>query len=321
MLRELFEEQRRSLNCFFDRIDVNQAEKILSRILHCQGAVILTGVGKSGLIAEKIAATLVSTGTRSFFLSPTNALHGDVGIVEPNDIVLFLSKSGESQELLDLLPFVKKKGAAAIAVVSQIDSRLAKNCSDAILLPIESELCPFDLVPTTSTAAQLLFGDCLAVALMQSKKVSVADFAANHPAGLLGKKITLRAADLMLKGEALPLCKIGDRLIDVLHILSMKRCGCLLVADEKEQLAGIFTDGDLRRAIEAKGSSALQTTLSKLMNPFPKWIAPEQLAQDAIKQMEEDASRLVTVLPVLSEGRLVGLLRMHDILQAGLVSK
>jgi arabinose-5-phosphate isomerase len=318
MLRKLFDEQRRSLNRFFEQVDIDQAEKILNQLLLCKGAILLTGIGKSGLIAEKISATLVSTGTRSFFLSASDALHGDIGIVGPSDLVLFLSKSGESQELLDLLPFVQKRGAATIAVVSQLNSRLAKNCADSILLPVEKELCPHDLAPTTSTAVQLLFGDCLAVALMHAKNISIADFASNHPAGFLGKKITFRAADLMLKGNALPLCRLNDRLIDVLHILSMKRCGCLLVADEGEKLAGIFTDGDLRRAIETEGSAALQSTLSKLMNSFPKWISPEQLVREAIARMEEDPARLITVLPVLQEGRVVGLLRMHDILQAGL---
>jgi len=275
-------------------------------------------VGKSGHIAEKIANTFLSTGTRAVYLSPANALHGDLGIVHSQDLILLLSKSGGSQELLDLLPYMIKKGAETIAVVSQKDSRLAKACDHSILLPVEREICPYDLAPTTSTAAQLIFGDCMAVALMQAKNFTIGNFAANHPAGLLGRKITLKTSDLMLAGDAIPFCHPNERLIDVLHILSMKRCGCLLIVDEKRRLLGIFTDGDLRRAIESKGSDALQFALNHLMNPSPKSIGPDLLAIDAMKRMEEDLLRPITVLPVVQEGSVIGILRMHDILQAGL---
>jgi arabinose-5-phosphate isomerase len=185
----------------------------------------------------------------------------------------------------------------------------------AMFLPVEKELCPYNLVPTTSCAAQLLFGDALAIGLMQSKEFTVGDFAANHPAGLLGRKITARVADLMLKGAEVPLCSPNAKLIDVLHELSSKRCGCLLIADEKGALKGIFTDGDLRRAIQMKGPDALQMAISTLMTGSPKTISPERLALDAVRSMEEDPSRPVTVLPVVREGKMVGLVRMHDILQ------
>lgn len=315
MLKTLFADQRRYLNHFFDSVDFASAQKILEKLLACQGVVIFSGVGKSGHIAEKISTTFLSTGTRSFYLSPGNALHGDIGFISPQDVFIALSKSGGSQELLDLLPHVQKKGAATVAVVTAPNSKLAKMCDLSVVLPVEREICPYDLAPTTSTAAQLIFGDCLAVALMQSKNFSVADFAANHPGGLLGRKITFRVADLMLKGEALPLCRPGDKLMDVLHELSAKRCGCLLVADEGRVLKGIFTDGDLRRAIELKGADALKMPVSELMTTGPKSISPAALAFEAVKRMEEDPSRLITVLPVLEEGRVMGLLRMHDILQ------
>jgi arabinose-5-phosphate isomerase len=192
---------------------------------------------------------------------------------------------------------------------------LAKSSDLSIVLPVEREICPYDLAPTTSTAAQLIFGDCLAVALMQAKQFTLADFAANHPGGLLGRKITFKVADLMLKESSIPLCRPTDQLMDVLHELSIKRCGCLLVADEKGHLKGIFTDGDLRRAIQTKGPDALRMALESLMTLSPKSISPDQLAIAAVKQMEEDPSHPITVLPVLEEGRVVGLLRMHDILQ------
>lgn len=315
MLKTLFEAQRRYLNHFFDSIDYLQAQKILDLLLAASGMVIVSGVGKSGHIAEKIAMTLLSTGTRAFFLSPTNALHGDIGFVSSKDVFLCLSKSGASHELLDLVPHVQKKGAVTIAVVSTIGSKLAKLCDHSIVLPVEREICPYDLAPTTSTSAQLAFGDCLAIALMQSRQFTIEDFAANHPGGLLGRKISLRVADIMLKEADIPLCKPDDLLMNVLHELSVKRCGCLLVADEHKNLKGIFTDGDLRRSIQARGADALYAKLSELMNFSPKSIEPYRLVKDAVRRMEEDPSRLVTVLPVLEQGRVVGIVRMHDILQ------
>lgn len=315
MLNALFEQQRRYLNHFLDSVDRSQADKILARLLECRGVVIFCGIGKSGHIAEKLATTFLSTGTRSFFLSPANALHGDIGFVSPNDVFICFSKSGASQELLDILPHIQKRGATTIAVVSAPNSKLAKACELSIILPVEREICPYDLAPTTSTAAQLIFGDCLAVALMQAKQFTMADFAANHPGGLLGRKITLKVADLMLKGDEIPLCRPSDPLMDVLHELSVKRCGCLLVADKDLRLEGIFTDGDLRRAIQSKGPDALRMPLSELMNLCPKSISSDALAFEAVKRMEEDPARLITVLPVLENGRVVGLVRMHDILQ------
>jgi arabinose-5-phosphate isomerase len=314
MLKTLFADQRRYLNHFFDSIDLSQTEIVMKKLLACKGVVILSGVGKSGHVAEKIAMTLLSTGTRAFYLTAANALHGDLGFVSPEDVFICFSKSGGSQELLHLLPHVQKKGAYTISVVSAPNSPLEKMSDLSILLPVEREICPYNLAPTTSTAAQLIFGDCLAVALMQAKNFSMSDFAANHPAGLLGRKITLKVADLMLKGSEVPLCKPTDTLMEVLHELSQKRCGCLLVADH-HQLMGIFTDGDLRRSIETKGQAALQMPLSQLMTRNPKSITPDQLAIEAVQQMEENPNRPITVLPVLDDGRVVGLIRMHDILQ------
>lgn len=318
MLKSLFEDQRRYLNHFFDAIDSAQVEKIFELLLGCKGVIVLSGVGKSGHIAQKISTTFLSTGTRSFYLSPANALHGDIGFVSSEDLFLAFSKSGQSQELIDLLPHVQKKGALTISVVSQAHSKMASVSDFSIVLPVERELCPYDLAPTTSTAAQLIFGDCLAIALMQAKKFSVNDFAANHPAGLLGRKITLKVADLMLKEEAIPTCSPSDLLIAVLHELSVKRCGCLLIVDHNHHLLGIFTDGDLRRAIQAKGADALKSPMASLMTECPKAISAEELAFKAMQRMEEDPAHPITVMPVLQGERVVGLLRMHDILQAGM---
>lgn len=321
MLKTLFEKQKKEIDHFYSAVDVSLAEKVFEKILSCSGVVILSGVGKSGHIAQKISATMISTGTKASFLCPSHALHGDLGFVSSNDVFLMFSKSGESQELIDLLPYVQKKGAFVIAVVSQKNSRLAKSADMTMVLPVEQELCPFDLAPTISTAVQLLFGDCLAIALMQARQFSIENFAANHPAGLLGRKITMRVVDLMLQEESLPMAKLNDRLIDMLHELSAKKCGCLLVCDEDKHLMGIFTDGDLRRAIQLQGANALQMKLSELMTSAPLTVAPHLLVLEAVRKMEEDTSRLVTVLPVVVGGKPIGVLRMHDVIQAGLYSR
>jgi arabinose-5-phosphate isomerase len=210
---------------------------------------------------------------------------------------------------------MKKRGVFTLAIVSKARSRLAEEADLSIVLPVEKELCPYNLAPTTSTAAQLIFGDCLAVALMKAKRFSLDEFAANHPAGFIGRKISLTVADLMLKETALPLCRPKDRLIEVLHELSAKRCGCLLVVDERQSLVGIFTDGDLRRALQAQGATVLEMPMVHLVTSSPRTIAPEQLAFEAIQKMEENIASPITVLPVVKNGVLVGLIRMHDILQ------
>jgi len=319
-MRSLFDSFRHSLNRFFERIDWNGAEKVFEALRACEGTIFLSGVGKSGFVSQKIVATLVSTGTRAAFLSPSGALHGDIGIVSAQDALLAFSKSGESDELLAMMPYIRKKGAFSIAAVSAPTSRLAKMCDLAVNLPVEKEICPYDLAPTVSTAAQLIFGDCLAIALSQAKRFSIEDFAANHPAGFLGRKITLKVADLMIHGAAMPLCKGKDRLIDILPELTGKRCGCVLIADEASRLEGIFTDGDLRRAIHASGENALQREMGSLMTRSPRTVDPERFAIEALRQMEEDPNRLITVLPVVEGGKIAGLLRMHDILQSGLKS-
>lgn len=315
MLKTLFLEQRQHLDHFFETVDPASAQKVLDRLLLCKGAVVFSGVGKSGHIAEKLTTTFLSTGTRSFFLTPANALHGDIGFVSSEDVCLLFSKSGESREILELVPHIKKKGAFTIAIVSAEDSTLARLCDLSVILPVKKELCPYDLAPTTSTTAQLIFGDCLAIALMQTKNFTLAEFAQNHPNGSLGRKITLTVEELMLKGSELPLCHSEDLLMNVLHELSVKRCGCLLVVTQEGNLKGIFTDGDLRRAIESKGAEALKMKVADLMTLSPRSITPHKLAIEAVKKMEADPTRPVTVLPVIEENKVIGLIRMHDILK------
>ena len=318
LLEELFFEQKAQIDHFFAHIDLGVVEQFLERILKCHGLLVFSGVGKSGVIAEKLALTMVSTGTRAVYLPPTNALHGDLGIVSEGDLFIFISKSGESDELLKLIPFVRAKGATPISWVSMKGSRLERLSDLTIHLPVERELCPFNLAPTTSAAVQLLFGDIVAVALMRSKNFSLSDYAKNHPAGRIGKRITMRVCDLMRKDDELPLARPNDLLVDSLVELSNKRSGCLLVVDNEGQLMGIFTDGDLRRALQKLGGAALHLPLKSLMTASCRSIAPDLLAHEAMQQMEFGVSP-VMVLPVVGKDtRLLGLIRMHDIIQAGL---
>ncbi len=318
MIRELLRQQQGALDHYFRHLVIEPVEAALQILQECRGTLILSGVGKSGYVAKKIAATLLSMGIRAFFLNPMEAVHGDLGFVASSDLFLPFSKSGESQELLDLIPYIRSRGAKTIAIVSNDRSRLARLADFSVTLPVERELCPYDLAPTTSTAVQLLFGDLLAIALMRTKQIPLEEFARNHPGGFIGRRISLKTHDLMLKGEAIPLCRPADRLLDALHELSSKRCGCLLVVGPDKKLLGLFTDGDLRRSLQSKGAAALETSLQDLMSQSPRTIPPDLLALEALRRMEEDPARLITVLPVVEDGVVVGLLRMHDILQAGL---
>lgn len=316
-LLQLFEQQRDYVDDFFDKIDVREADHMLTEIQSCQGAVFVSGVGKSGAVALKIATTFTSIGVKSHFLSPTDALHGDLGAVAPEDLVLLISKSGESDELIRLLPFLKARGARTICWISKENSRLSSLCDFSVMLPLKKELCPFDLAPTTSASIQMIFGDILAVALMESQKLTLDRYALNHPAGRIGKRISLKVSDVMIQGEALPLCSSHCSLKEVIGELSSKGCGCMLVVDHGE-LLGIFTDGDLRRGLEVRSSSLLEESLGELMTPAPLTVPSELLAWKAMEVMEKDPQRPVYVLPVMENGQLVGLVRMHDLVQAGL---
>lgn len=319
MLKELFEKEREILSHFFDHIDLRAAERLFEILKECKGLIIVTGVGKSGLIAEKIALTMTSTGSRAFFLSPSNAMHGDIGIVSKEDVFLMISKSGESEELLQMIPFLRNRGVMPIAIVNNGASRLAKACEFSVVLPMEKELCPFDLVPTTSAVMQMIFGDVLAVALMKHKNFSLLEYAMNHPAGRIGRRLTLRVRDLMLKGHDLPLCRPTDKLVDTLVELSNKRSGCVLIVSEQKELLGIFTDGDLRRSLQDLGSEALEAEMRHVMTKTAKFIHSDEMASQALSLMEEDQQHPVTVLPVVdAELKVVGLIKMHDIVQSGL---
>lgn len=319
MIDELIEKAKENLHYFFDQLDVAMVAKVLEILENCRGLLIFSGVGKSELVAKKIAFTMTSTGTPALFLSPTNALHGDIGIVTQNDVFVMLSKSGESDELLSLIPCLRNKGVPIVGLLSNPASRLAKACDHCINIPVQSELCPFGLAPTTSAVAQMLVGDILSVALMRDKNFTLDDYAKNHPSGRIGRRITLKVKDLMLTGTSIPMCRPQDKLIETLVELSNKKCGCVLIASQEDKLEGIFTDGDLRRALEKYSSQALDKSMADIMTKLPRSIGPDSLAWEAIKMMEADQKRPITVLAVVDQAqRVVGIIRMHDIIQSGL---
>lgn len=319
MLKELFDKKRQYLNHFFDTIDHQDADQFLQALRACEGTMVFTGVGKSGLIAKKIAVTMTSTGSRALFLSPTNALHGDLGILSDKDVFILLSKSGETEELLTLIPYLRNKGVKLLSIVSNGKSRLAKSCDLSMTLPLEKELCPFNLAPTTSTSIQLIFGDIMAIALMRYQNFSVDQYAMNHPAGSIGKRMIVKVKDLMITGKNLPLCRPTDKLIDTLVELSNKRCGCVLVVNEEGILQGIFTDGDLRRSLLNIGPHVVDSTIGQLMTRSPRSIGQNQLAWEAMQLMEADQKHAITCLAVIDEDKKVlGVIKLHDIIQSGI---
>jgi len=318
MLKDLLTQQQHHIDHYFQALDLKEVDKVVEACHKTKGLIIFTGVGKSGIIAEKIAMTMISTGTKALYLPPTNFLHGDLGILSEDDLLVLMSRSGETEELLNLVPFARQRKARLLAVVSNPSSRLAKHADLSIYLPFEKELCPFDLAPTTSTAVQLLFGDLLAIALMRLKGFSLSAYALNHPAGAIGKKMLVTVGDLMRKQEQMPLAKPEDKLIDVLVELSNKKCGALLIADLTQKFLGIFTDGDLRRALQNQGSAVLETEMSHLMTTGALTVEASTLAWDAMKMMQRDPKRFVMMLPVLDGEKVVGILHMHDLVQAGI---
>lgn len=318
-IKKLTDIYKSELNAFFEQLPLSAIERVYRDFLHCEGLLIFSGVGKSALVAEKIAVTMTATGTRAIYLSPVEAMHGDIGLVTEKDLFIGISKSGETDEIFNLLPYIRNKGAKIIIFTSNPNSRLANAADLKLILPFDKELCPFNMAPTISTTAQAIIGDILAIALMERHRFTLNDYAMNHPAGTIGRRITVRVRDLMLQGDALPLCFPNDHLIDMLVVLSEKRAGCLLIIDDNKKLLGIFTDGDLRRSLQKKGPDVLNTPIHSIMTKGGLTIGPYALAWDAMKMMEKNQKSPVMVLPVIDEeGGVIGLIKMHDILQSGI---
>ncbi len=274
------------------------------------GRVVVTGIGKSGIVAQKIAATLASTGTPAFFLHPAEAIHGDLGTVLAGDVVLALSYSGETQEIVALVPHVKRRGATLVAMTGSTSSTLARSADVLVKTAIREEACPLNLAPTASTAAQLAMGDALAMALSVEKGFRPEDFAALHPGGQIGKRF-LKVADLMHSGAALPLVTLTAPMKDVVYEMSKKRFGITGVTDGDGRLVGVISDGDLRRLMERQGSRAMDATAADAMSRQPKTIAATSFATEALRGMEE--KRITSFFVVDEAGRPTGILHLHDL--------
>lgn len=318
-LRRLFLSQQHHLNHFFDTLDLSAACAFAETLLSAPGAVFFTGVGKSGLVAQKLSQTLASLGfLRSAFLPPVDALHGDIGALFPGDILVLISKSGSSDELLTLIPCARAKGAYLISLTSVEGNPLAAACDMGVHLPLERELCPFNLAPVTSAAIQMLFVDTVAAALMGAHKLTRDQYAANHPAGKIGKSLIFKVRDVMKKQEDLPICREGDMIMDQLTELTSKGCGCLLVVDDTYHLIGTFTDGDLRRTLKAYGEGIFKLTVGEMCNRSPRTISPGAMAVEAMKKMESPPSA-VQFLPVVeNQNVVIGIITLHGLVSAGL---
>jgi arabinose-5-phosphate isomerase len=301
------------------RLDQRQVEHVIELLAACNGKVVILGVGKSGIIAQKIAATMTSTGTAALHLHPSDALHGGLGILNSNDLVMVLSNSGETDELVQMLPYLKQRDVPIIAIVGNLESTLASRADAVLDASVDQEACPLNLAPTTSTTVALAIGDALAMTLMKVKGLTLDDFAFNHPAGRLGKRLTLRVADLMHSGARNPTIPAGSAWVDCVRAISSGGLGAVSVVDVAGRLAGVITDGDLRRAIQSRDHSALESlSCDEIMTRDPIVANPELLAYDALRLMEDRPSQ-ISVLPVVDGERLcVGLIRLHDIVRSGL---
>jgi arabinose-5-phosphate isomerase len=292
----------------------NSYDKAINLILKNKGKVVITGVGKSGHIANKIAATLSSTGTPAIFLHPTEAVHGDLGIVSKNDILICISKSGESEELFNVILSLKKRGVKIIGITSNEKSTLAKKSNVVLNLLVDKEACPYDLAPTTSTTASLLIGDALAITLMKIKKFQPEDFALFHPAGKLGRRLLLEVHDIMRKGKDNPIIKINDSVKNMIVEITRKHSGAISVVDKNNKLLGLVTDYDIRRIIE-KGENIFSLKINDIMNKNPKYIFSDEKAITAFNIMENN-NRPFSVLPVCDRKnkKVVGMIHLHDLI-------
>ena len=311
--RKVLDIEARSVAALQDRLGDAFADACRV-LLECRGHVVVIGMGKSGHIGSKIAATLASTGTPAFFMHPAEASHGDLGMITKEDCVLALSNSGETHEVNQLLPPLKRLGVGLVAMTGRPDSSLARHADVHLDSSVDEEACPLGLAPTSSTTATLALGDALAIALLEARGFTEEDFARSHPAGRLGRQLLLKVGDLMHQGEALPRVAPDTPLTDVLVEMTAKRLGMALVLKQDDQLAGVFTDGDVRRTIES-GVSLSDTPVSQVMTESGHTIAASALAVEALQIMQEEK---IQGLPVVNEsGQVVGALNFQDLLQAG----
>ena len=313
--RRALEIERDAVSALIPRIDAAFV-RACELMLACRGRVVVTGMGKSGHIGNKIAATLASTGTPSFFVHPGEASHGDLGMITRDDVVLAISNSGETAEIVTLVPLFKRMRAPLIAMTGKPKSTLAQAADAHLDVSVSQEACPLNLAPTASTTATLAMGDALAVALLESRGFTPEDFAMSHPGGSLGRKLLLKVGDIMHAGERLPRVAPGTPLTAALLEMTRKGLGITAIVDQQDQVLGVFTDGDLRRVLD-QGVDVRSARIDEVMTRGGKSVRAEQLAAEAVALMEEHK---ITVLLVKGgDGRLQGVLHMHDLLRAGVV--
>ena len=316
--KEVLRIEAEAILALADRIngDFSAAVELMK---NCEGRVVVTGMGKSGIIGRKISATLASTGTPSFFLHPAEGIHGDLGMVTGHDVVLALSNSGETAEVLGILPSLRRIGVTIIALSGAANSTLAKNADLFLDVGVAKEACPLGLAPTASTTALLAYGDALALALLSSRHFTPEEFAVFHPGGSLGRKLLLTVADVMHQGEDNPVVTADLLVKDALFVITAKGLGAAAVVDAQDKLIGVLTDGDIRRGL-GQGLTFLERPVDELMTRNPKTITSARLAAEALHLMEKNKPRPITVLPVVDDaGCAIGMVHMTDLVRQGVV--
>jgi arabinose-5-phosphate isomerase len=315
--KDVFRKEANAILSLIDRVNEDFIRAV-TLLQSCTGKVIVTGIGKSGIISQKIASTLSCSGTPALFLHPAEGIHGDIGMVSKNDVVIAVSNSGETDELLKILPVIKRLGIKLIVVTGNPESLLSKS-GDAVLdLGVQEEACPLGLIPTTSTAAAMAMGDALALALLERRGFKEEDFAALHPGGALGRKLLLRVEDVMHVREALPLVSEHDPMQVALIEMTSKRLGVTGVVTEQGELTGIITDGDLRRGLERK-KNLLTLTVRDVMTRNPRTIEKEALAAQALQMMEQYSITSLFIVAASGLKKPEGIIHLHDLLKAGMV--
>lgn len=313
--KQLFSDEISGLNAIRDSLDVNFIEAV-NLLLACEGKIVVSGMGKSGHVGNKIAATFASTGTSAFFMHPAEALHGDLGVVGSKDLLLAISYSGESDELSAIIPILKRKGIKVIAIVGNLDSTLAKLATCVLSIKIDKEACPLNLAPTTSTTATLVLGDALAVALLSLRDFRPEDFALSHPGGSLGRRLLTTVQDIMHSGERLPLVLPSAKLKEVVVEISQKGLGLVAVVDAEQVLLGVITDGDLRRVLDSE-QDVRTLSAQEFMTVNPKVIHHTNLAVDAVEIINN--YKIGGLLVVDDQNKVVGAFNLHDLFKAKLI--
>lgn len=314
--RRVLRQEADALSMLATRIDAT-FDQACRHLLRCNGRVVCTGMGKSGHIARKIAATLASTGTPALYLHPGEASHGDLGMVTGDDVVLALSYSGESDEILGIVPALKRLGVPLLAITGRPQSALARHADVHLDIAVDAEACPHNLAPTTSTTAALALGDALAVAVLDARGFTAEDFARSHPAGALGRRLLLAIRDVMHRGDEVPRVRPGATIAEALVVMSRARLGMTAVVDAEDRLVGVFTDGDLRRALDDPDLDMRSEPVASVMGRQPKTIGPDELASAAVHAMEEHKIHALVVVD--ATGRVVGALNFIDLLRARVV--